>query len=68
MSNIASQINIAGSTCTSVSRQLEMSSRTPSNSSTTALMASASGAKMRRERLSRSTAASICASSFSWIA
>ena len=62
---MASQIHIAGRTVTSVSRQLDTSSLSPSNSSTNALTASASGAKMRRDRLRRRIASSIFASSLS---
>lgn len=67
-SNIASQIHIAGRIWTSIRRQLVTISRRPSNSSTKALTANASGAKYRRRRLSRRMAASIFASSFDWIA
>ena len=67
-SNIASQIHIAGRICTSVSRQLDTSSLSPSNSITNALIANASGANTRRERLSRRIASSTFASSFSSIA
>jgi hypothetical protein len=64
-SNIASQIHIAGSTCTRVRRQLDNSSRSPPNSSMNAPTATASGASARCERLRRRIAASIFASSFS---
>ena len=67
-SNIASQIHIAGRICTSVSRQLDTSSLRPVNSITNALIANASGANTRRERLSRRIASSTLASSFSSIA
>ena len=67
-SNIASQIHIAGRICTSVSRQLDTSSLSPSYSITNALIANASGANTRRERLSRRIASSTLASSFSSIA
>lgn len=67
-SSMASQIHIAGRICTSISRQCITTSRSPSNSSTKALTTKASGAKARCEPLSRRTARSIDASSFSWIA
>ena len=60
---IATQIQTAGRTWTSVSRQLVTSSRSPSNNSANAPTANASGANTRRDRLSRSTASSILASS-----
>ena len=67
-SNMASQIHIAGRIWTSISRQWDTIRRSASNSSTKAPTARASGAKMRRERLRRSTASSMRASSFSSIA
>ena len=62
-SSIASQIHIAGRIWTSVSRQLENTSFTPSKSISRAPTASARGASQRRERLMRRTAASTIASS-----
>src|SRR4051794_39556042 len=62
-SSIASQIHIAGSTCTRVRRQLENTSLTPWKSIRRAPTASARGASQRRERLIRRTAASTIASS-----
>ena len=67
-SAIATQIQIAGSSCTSVRRQFETSSLRPSNSRAKAPTANASGANTRRERLRRRTASSILASSLSSMA
>src|SRR3954454_25074828 len=62
-SSIASQIHIAGSTCTTVRRQFENTSFTPWKSISKAPTARARGASQRRERLIRRTAASTIASS-----
>ena len=67
-SAIATQIQTAGRIWTSVRRQLDTSSLSPSNSSAKAPTANASGENTRRERLRRRTASSILASSLSSIA
>ncbi|HCU95637.1 MAG TPA: hypothetical protein DHU96_24155 [Actinobacteria bacterium] len=65
---MASQIHIAGSICTRVSRQLENSSFSPPNSITRAPTAKAKGANSGRERLSRITASRTAASSLTRMA
>ena len=65
---MASQIQIAGRSCTSIRRQLDTSSLSPSKRRAKAPIAKARGANTRRERLRRRMASSIFASSLSSIA
>ena len=66
MSSIATQIHMAGRTCTSVNRQLVKRSLSPWKSMRKAPTIMASGASQRRERLKERTASSTAFSSLDW--